>query len=200
MRVGLTGGLGSGKSTVGRALAARGAAVIDADQVARRVIGPGSAGEQVVLDRFGAGVAGPDGHIDRRALADVVFAHPDQRRELEAITHPLVHDEIARELASLLAPVVVIELPLLTAGRRPQYGLDLVVLVDTPEELAVSRAVRRGMTEQDVRGRMAAQPTPAQRREAADWVLVNDGDEAKLEAAVDDLWARLTAGPTSRSG
>jgi dephospho-CoA kinase len=196
MRVGLTGGLGSGKSTVGRALAARGAAVIDADQVARRVIEPGSAGERAVLDRFGPGVAGPDGHIDRRALAAVVFAHPEQRRELEAITHPLVHDEIARELASLQAPVVVIELPLLIAGRRPQYGLDLVVLVDTPEELAVSRAVSRGMTEQDVRSRMAAQPTPAQRREAADWVLVNDGDEAKLEAAVDDLWARLSAAQT----
>jgi dephospho-CoA kinase len=200
MRVGLTGGLGSGKSTVGRALAARGAAVIDADQVARRVIEPGSAGEQAVLDRFGAGVAGPDGHIDRRALAAVVFAHPDQRRELEAITHPLVHDEIARELASLHAPVVVIELPLLTAGRRPQYGLDLVVLVETPEELAVSRAVHRGMTEQDVRARMAAQPTPAQRRDAADWLLVNDGDEAELEAAVDDLWARLSACQSSRSG
>ena len=141
-------------------------------------------------------MAGPDGHIDRRALAAIVFAHPDQRLALEAITHPLVHDEIARELASPQAPVVVIELPLLTAGRRPQYGLDLVVLVDTPEELAVSRAVDRGMTEQDVRARMAAQPTPAQRREAADWVLVNDGDEAQLEAAVDDLWARLSASQT----
>jgi len=196
MRVGLTGGLGSGKSTVGRALAARGAAVIDADQVARRVIEPGSAGEQAVLAHFGAGVTGPDGHIDRRALAAIVFADPGERRALEAITHPLVHEEIVSELAALQAPVVVIELPLLAAGRRPPYDLDLVVVVDTPEELAVSRAVRRGMTEPDVRARMAAQPTAAERRAAADWLLVNDGDEAKLEAAVDDLWARLSASQT----
>jgi dephospho-CoA kinase len=192
MRVGLTGGLGSGKSTVGKALALRGAAVIDADEVARQVIGPGSAGEQAVLDRFGTGVKGADGHINRQALAAVVFADPDERLALEAITHPLVHEEIANELASLQAPVVVIELPLLTAGRRQEYDLDFVVLVDTPLELAVSRAVSRGMSEHDARARIAAQPTDLQRRAAADWVLVNDGDQAQLQSAVDDLWARLS--------
>ena len=189
MRVGLTGGLGAGKSTVGKALAARGAAVIDADQVARKVIEPGSAGERAVLERFGPAVKGPDGHLDRQALAAVVFADAPERLALEAITHPLVHEEIARELASSPAEVVVIELPLLTAGGRQQYGLDFVVLVDTPEELAVRRAVGRGMTEQDVRARMAAQPSSRERRAASDWVLVNDGDQAQLEAAVDDLWA-----------
>ncbi len=193
MRVGLTGGLGAGKSTVGKALAARGAAVIDADQVARRVIEPGSDGERAVLERFGPAVKGPDGHLDRQALASIVFANAPERLALEAITHPLVHDEIARQLASLPAEVVVIELPLLTAGGRQQYGLDFVVLVDTPEELAVRRAVGRGMAEQDVRARMAAQPSGRERRAASDWVLVNDGDQAQLEAAVDDLWARLTA-------
>jgi dephospho-CoA kinase len=193
MRVGLTGGLGSGKSTVGRALAARGAAVIDADRVARRVIAPGSAGEQAVLDRFGPAVQGVDAHIDRRALAAIVFADPDELLALEAITHPLVHDEITKELSDLQAAIVVLELPLLTAGRRHVYDLDFVVLVDTPLELAVRRAVGRGMSEPDVRARIAAQPTALERRAAADWVLVNDGDQAHLQSAVDDLWARLTA-------
>src|SRR5579862_1149433 len=113
MRVGLTGGLGAGKSTVGKALATRGAAVIDADQVARRVIEPGSDGERAVLERFGPAVKGPDGHLDRQALASIVFANAPELLALEAITHPLVHDEIARELASSPAEVVVIELPLL---------------------------------------------------------------------------------------
>jgi dephospho-CoA kinase len=194
MRVGLTGGLGSGKSTVGRALAARGAAVIDADEVARRVVQPGSAGERAVLDRFGPAARGADGHIDRRALAAIVFAAPDELRALEAITHPLVHDEITKELSALHAQVVVLELPLLTTGRRHVYELDFVVLVDAPLELAVSRAVGRGMSEPDVRARIAAQPSAVERREAADWVLVNDGDEVQLQSAVDDLWARLTAG------
>ena len=137
MRVGLTGGLGAGKSTVGKPSPPGGAAVIDADQVARKVIEPGSDGERAVLERFGPAVKGPDGHLDRQALASIVFANPPERLALEAITHPLVHDEIARELASSPAEVVVIELPLLTAGGRQQYGLDFVVLVDTPEELAV---------------------------------------------------------------
>ncbi|HTT88987.1 MAG TPA: dephospho-CoA kinase [Acidimicrobiales bacterium] len=193
MRVGLTGGLGSGKSTVGKALAARGAAVIDADEVARRVIAPGTPGERTVLERFGPGVAGPDGHIDRPALAAVVFADPAERLALEAITHPLVHEEIDQALSSLTVPVVVIELPLLTAGGRDRYDLDVVVLVDAPEELAIGRAVSRGMSEADVRARTAAQPTDADRRAAADRVLVNDGDEAQLERAVDELWDWLRA-------
>ena len=191
MQVGLTGGLGSGKSTVGRALAARGAAVIDADQVARAVVERGSAGERAVIDRFGAGVTGPDGHIDRAALARVVFADAGERLALEAITHPLVREEIARQVESLEAPIVVIELPLLDASRRRQYDLDVVVLVDTREELAIERAVDRGMTEQDARARIAAQPNNAQRRAAADWVVVNDGDLAQLDIAVDELWAWL---------
>jgi dephospho-CoA kinase len=194
MRIGLTGGLGSGKSTVGQALAARGAAVIDADQVARQVVEPGSAGERAVLARFGPKATGPDGHIDRQALAAIVFADPKELRALEAITHPLVHEEILKQLSSLEAAVVVVELPLLSGRRRPQYDLEAVVLVDTPEDLAIERALRRGMAEQDVRARMAAQPTMAERQAAADWVIVNDGDEAQLERAVDDLWAWLEGG------
>lgn len=195
MLVGLTGGIGSGKSTVGRALAARGATLIDADEVARRVVAPGTPGEQAVLARFGPAVKGPDGHIDRKALAALVFADPGELRALEGIIHPLVHDQIARELSSARgeAPVVVLELPLLSAGGRRRYDLDVVVLVEAPEDLAVSRAVSRGMSEQDVRARMAAQPTDQDRRAAADRALVNDGDMAALEQAVDELWAWLAA-------
>jgi dephospho-CoA kinase len=193
MLVALTGGLGSGKSTVGKALAARGATVIDADQAARRVIEPGSAGEQAVLAHFGAGVSGPDGHIDRKTLAAIVFSDPGERLALEAITHPLVHEEIARELSSARSPVVVLELPLFGESRRPGYDLDVVVLVSTPEDLAIQRAVARGMTEQDVRARLAAQPTDADRRAGADWILANDGDEAQLDRAVDELWEWLEA-------
>jgi dephospho-CoA kinase len=145
-----------------------------------------------VLDRFGPAAAGPDGHIDRKALAAIVFANPEQLRALEAITHPLVHDEIMKQLASLEAPVVVIELPLLSGSRHP-YELDAVVLVDTPEELAIERAIRRGMAEADVRARMAAQPTEPERRAATDRALMNDGDEAQLERAVDELWAWIEA-------
>jgi dephospho-CoA kinase len=193
MRVALTGGLGSGKSTVGKALAARGATVIDAEQAARRVIEPGSAGEQAVLAHFGPGVSGPDGHIDRKALAAIVFSDPGERLALEAITHPLVHEEIARELSSARSPFVVLELPLFGGSRRPGYDLDVVVLVSTPEDLAIQRAVARGMTEQDVRARLAAQPTDADRRAGADWILANDGDEAQLDRAVDELWEWLEA-------
>jgi dephospho-CoA kinase len=219
--VGLTGGIGTGKSTVGRALAGLGATVIDADQVAREVIAPGSPGERAVLERFGPGVAGPDGHIDRGALAGVVFADPAERLALEAITHPLIRQELTRRVASLrsqsaslrrqsenpgtgaeaggsgsptppdttgTAQVVVIEIPLLDKNTRNMYGLDVVVLVEAPVEVALARSVQRGMSEADARARMAAQPTDAERRSLADRALVNDGDRAHLEAAVNDLW------------
>ena len=191
--VGLSGSLGSGKSTVGRALAARGAAVIDADRVARDVLAPGSPGAQAVLDHFGARVRRADGSVDRQALAAIVFADHDQRAALEAITHPLVHHEVGRRVAELGDTVVVVEIPLLDAARRHQYGFDVVVLVETAPGTAVRRAVGRGMAEADARARMAAQPTAAQRRQVADRTLLNDGSRADLEAAVDDLWAWLQA-------
>ena len=189
--VGLSGSLGSGKSTVGRALAARGAAVIDADQVARDVLAPGSAGAQAVLEHFGPGVRRPDGSIDRQALAEVVFADPDQRAALEAITHPLVNQEVRRRVAELGDAVIVVEMPLLDARRRDQYGFDVVVLVETPPDIAVRRAAGRGMTEDEARARTAAQPTAQQRRQVADRTLANDGTQAELETAVEALWAWL---------
>jgi dephospho-CoA kinase len=211
VRVGLTGSLGAGKSTVGKALAARGAAVIDADQVARDVTAPGSAGEWAVLEHFGeratarSGPAGQTGQLDRKRLADIVFSDATERLALEAITHPLIRAEVLRRvaladseaLAHDQAPahnqVVVIEVPLLDKQRKLDYGLDVVVLVDVPEHLAVQRAVGRGMTETAARARMAAQPAGAQRRLLADRALVNAGDLEDLEIAVDELWSWLLA-------
>lgn len=194
--VGLTGGLGAGKSAVGRALAARGATVIDADEVARQVLAPGSPGEGAVLEYFGPGVVGPHHSLDRAALARLVFSSPTDRLALEAISHPLIGEEVARRIGaarSAGAQVAVIELPLLDAARRRQYDLDAVVLVDTPEDVAVARAVGRGMPEPDARARMAAQPSAEERRSLADWTVANDRDLAALERQVDELWHWLTS-------
>jgi dephospho-CoA kinase len=203
LRVGLTGALGAGKSTVGKALAARGAALIDADQVARDVTGPGSPGERAVLERFGdratarSGPAGETRRLDRNALAAIVFSDEAERLALEAITHPLIRAEVLRRLAlagsDALAgdEVVVIEIPLLDAQRRVDYGLDVVVLIDTPEGVALRRAVGRGMTETAARARTAVQPSDAQRRLLADQAIANDGSLEDLENAVDELWAWL---------
>jgi dephospho-CoA kinase len=189
--VGLTGSLGAGKSTVARALAARGAAVIDTDQVARDVLAPGSDGARAVAERFGPTVVGPGASLDRRALARLVFSDPAQRLALEAITHPLVRQEVGRRLAATDRAVVVLEIPLLDGRRRQEYNLDLVVVVDAPEETAVHRAVLRGMPESDARARIAAQPSDDERRAIADRVVLNTGSLDALERGVDELWAWL---------
>jgi len=154
------------KSTVGSALAARGAAVIDTDRVARDVLAPGHPGAQAVLEHFGPEVRGPDGSIDRQALAAIVFADPDQRVVLEAISHPLVHKEVSRRVAELGDAVIVVEIPLLDAACRDQYGFDVVVLVEVQPDIALRRAVGRGMTEDDARA--GWQRSPA-RRSAGRW-------------------------------
>jgi dephospho-CoA kinase len=206
LRVGLTGTLGVGKSTVGKALAARGAVVIDADQVARDVTAQGSPGERALLEHFGdratarSGPVGEPQHLDRKRLADIVFSDATERLALEAITHPLIRTEVLRRVALAPAEIVVIEIPLLDKSRRFDYRLDVVVLIDAPEKVAVQRAVARGMTETGARARMAAQPSGAERRLLADRVLVNDGGMEDLESAVDDLWGWLVQKAPHRSG
>jgi dephospho-CoA kinase len=218
VRVGLTGTLGAGKSTVGKALGARGAVLIDADQVARDVTAPGSPGEKAVLQHFGeratarSGPPGKTGQLDRKTLADIVFSNPTERLALEAITHPLIRAEVLRRVAlaesetladgQALADnqVVVIEVPLLDKQRKLDYGLDVVVLIDAPEDMAVQRAVGRGMTEMAARARMAAQPSGAERQQLADRALVNDGNLEDLEIAVDELWSWLLAKTPYGSG
>lgn len=166
--------------------------MIDADQVARQVLARGGPGERAVVERFGPRVVAGDGSLDRRALAQMVFAEADARLALEEITHPLIEREVARRVAALPGGVVVIELPLLDGDRRRRFGLDVVVLVEAPKELEVERAVaQRGMAEADVWARLAAQPGPGARRSVADRVIVNDGSREALQAAADELWEWL---------
>jgi dephospho-CoA kinase len=191
--VGLTGGIGSGKSTVARLLDRRGAVVIDADQLAREAIAKGTPGFDEVVRIFGPGIVGPDGDLDRAALAAEVFSDPARKTSLEAIVHP----EVGRRFADRLEPyrgtdrVVVYVTPLLAElGLAPAF--DLVVVVTASQRLRVSRvASERDLSPGDVRRRMAAQATDEQRAEVADVLLDNDGTLADLEGQVERLWPEL---------
>jgi dephospho-CoA kinase len=190
--VGLTGGVGSGKSTVARLLAERGAVVVDADALAREVVEPGRPGYDAVVARFGAGVVGPDGRLDRPALAALVFNDPAARADLNAIVHPLVARETARRVASVPAgSVVVMDVPLLVEAARSGYHT--VVVVEAPEDARLERLAARGMDPADARARMGAQATDAQRRALADVVLDNSGSVDDLIRQVDSLWSELVS-------
>jgi dephospho-CoA kinase len=193
--VGLTGGIGSGKSTVARLLDRRGAVVIDADQLAREAVARGTPGFEQVVKVFGTRVVGADGELDRAALAAEVFADEVLRMNLEAITHP----EVARRFAELVEGyretdrIVVYVTPLLVElGLGPAF--DLVVVVTASPHLRISRAASdRGISPDDVRARMKVQATDAQRAEVADVLIDNDGTLADLEPQVDRLWRELAA-------
>ena len=189
LRVGLTGGVGAGKSTVARHLAALGAVVVDADALAREVVAPGTPGLAAVAAAFGDGVLAPDGSLDRAALGAVVFADPRRRRELEAITHPRIAERTEELVAAAPADAVVVhDIPLLVElGRGDRYHL--VVVVGADEEERVRRLVtERGMAEADARARVAAQADDDQRRAAADAWLDNTGPAADLPQQVRALW------------
>jgi len=194
IRVGLTGGIGSGKSEVARLLAARGAVVVDADALAREAVAPGTPGLAAVVEEFGPGVLAPDGSLDRAALGRTVFAHPDRREALERIVHPHVGRRSAELMAAAPADAVVVyDVPLLVE-KGLASGFDLVVVVLADAEERVRRvSAARGLPPADVRERIAAQATDEQRRAVADVVLDNDGDLAALERQVDALWADLRA-------
>jgi dephospho-CoA kinase len=192
--VGLTGGIGSGKSTVASMFARRGAVVIDADDLARRATLPGTAGHARVAERFGAEVLTPSGAIDRGRLAQRVFADERERRDLEAIVHP----EVARLLAEALEEhrgtdhIVVYDVPLLfEAGLQSMF--DVIVVVSAPERARIERlAAQRGMNADEVRARIAAQSPDAKRERAADVVIRNTGTMSELEAETDAAWELLT--------
>lgn len=189
LKVGLTGGIGSGKSAVAARLAEHGAVVIDADQLARAVVEPGTPGLAAVLAEFGDGVRAADGSLDRAQLASVVFSDQAALHRLNAIVHPLVSQRTADLVAGTPPDAVVVHgVPLLAENRlAPRYHL--VVVVESAESLRIGRLVRlRGMTETDARARVRAQATDEQRRAVADALLVNDGTLDALNQAVDRLW------------
>jgi dephospho-CoA kinase len=194
LRIGLTGGIGAGKSTVAERLRSHGAVVVDADRLAREVLAPGSAGLAAVAEEFGPKVLTPDGALDRAALAAIAFADEGRRRALEAITHPRIAARTA-ELFAAAPPdaVVVHDVPLLVEkGMGPAYHL--VLVVDAPEPVRVARlAATRGMAEADALARIRAQASLEERRAAADVLLDTDRPRAQVGADVDRLWSERLA-------
>jgi dephospho-CoA kinase len=201
LRVGLTGGIGAGKSEVSRRLARYGAVVVDADAIAREVVEPGTDGLAEVVAAFGREVLLPDGGLDRARLGDVVFGDPEARRRLNAIVHPRVGQRMT-ELDQAAGPdaIVVHDVPLIAEnGRSDAY--DMVVVVDAPPRTQIERLTRsRDMTREQAQARMAAQASREQRLAIADIVIDNSGSLAELDRQVGDLWAQLrrrAAGPRS---
>jgi dephospho-CoA kinase len=192
LRVGLTGGIGAGKSEVSRRLAAYGAVVLDADLIAREVVAPGTDGLAEIVAAFGPGVLGPDGALDRAALGDVVFAHQDKLAALNSIVHPRVGARM-RELedSAKAGSVIVHDVPLI-AENRLSDGYDLVVVVDVPPRIQLDRLVRmRGMSREQAQARMTAQASREQRLAIADIVVDNSGSLAELDRQVGELWGEL---------
>ena len=192
MRVALTGGIASGKSTVARLLADLGALVIDADQLARDVVEPGTPGLDRVVERFGRRVLTDDGRLDRPAVAAIVFKDVEARKDLEAIVHPLVYEAGARaEAEAEPGRLVVHDIPLLAESGRTD-GFDAVIVVDTPAETQVARMVEdRGWTREDAESRIAAQATRDERLAIATHVVDNTGSLADLRRRVEAIHAQL---------
>jgi dephospho-CoA kinase len=195
LRVGLTGGIGAGKSEVSKRLAALGAVVVDADQAARTVVEPGTPGLARIMEAFGPGVLREDGSLDRAKLAEIVFADEEARGRLNAIVHPLVHEwMVAADAAagSRGDAVIVHDVPLLAEGGRGGQ-FDVVIVVDVAPEVQVERLAGRGMPEEQARARMAAQATREQRLAVADIVIDNSGTLDDLDRQVREVWSDLAA-------
>ena len=198
MKIGLTGGIGAGKSAVSVRFAHHGAVIVDADTIAREVVEPGTPGLSAITAEFGRDILSADGTLDRAALAKIVFSDPERRAALERIVHPLVALRSGQIIAA--APpqaVVVYDVPLLAElvvkGQRTTDEYDHVVVVEAPVETRIPRLVARGLPDWDAEARIASQCTDEERRAIADHVIVNDGTLAELDAQVDALWERLTA-------
>jgi dephospho-CoA kinase len=204
LRIGLTGGIGSGKSTVSAALAARGAVVIDADAVVRELQQPGQPVLAAMVERFGERILRPDGSLDRQAVADVVFTDTEALADLNALVHPAVGAEILRRLEAEEGTdhVVVLDVPLLVENEA--FEVAAVVVVDTDPDVAVERLVRhRGFDEGDARARIARQATREQRLARADFVIPNDGTPADLDHHIERCWewiCQLAAGQAESPG
>ena len=194
--VGLTGGIGAGKSSVSARLAAKGAVIVDADAIVREAQAAGTPVFEAIVERFGPGVVGPDGELDRPALAAVVFGDPEALKELNALVHPAVGAEVVRRVTAQQGTdrVVVLDVPLLVESGR--YRASGVIVVDVPHDVAVARLARdRGMPEDDARARMARQVSREERVAKADFVIDNSGTPEALDEAVDRAWAWIATLP-----
>ena len=189
--VGLTGGIGVGKSTVAALLTQRGAVTIDADEIAREVVEPGTPTLAKLVERFGPEILRPDGSLDRAALAAVAFVDDVTRKELEAITHPAIGAEFLQRVAEAPPDAVVVhDVPLLVESKRG-FEYAAVIVVEAPLETRLDRLEARGVPRDDARRRIALQATDADRRKVATWVVDNSGDLAHLEPQITDIWAEL---------
>lgn len=201
LALGLTGGIGSGKSTVAGLLAQRGARLVDADEIAREVVVPGGPAYAPLVERFGPGVLAPDATVDRQALAALVFGDAAALADLNAITHPVIGVELAQRLGRIRGegdPIVVVVIPLLRPEHVEALGLRAVVVVDCPPELALERLVTlRGMDEADARARVAAQPARPERLDLADYVVDNSSGPQELASQVGELWGWIEGLPAA---
>ena len=206
--VGLTGGIGSGKSTVCSLLAQKGAEIIDADQLARDAVEPGTQANQSIRERFGIQALSPDGTLDRQKVASIVFHDPSALADLNAITHPAVAKLMATKLGAIAGreaesddnTIVVLDIPLLTQATRQKYPMQVVIVVDCPDEVRLSRLVtQRKMDVLDARARMASQIGRTDRLKLADFVVENGSSRGELDEEVDRLWKWLLEASTDQS-
>ena len=188
--IGLTGGIGTGKSTAAAVLAELGAVIVDCDQLGRDVARSDGAAFPGIVDRFGSGLVGPDGELDRAALGAIVFSDPAALADLNAITHPAIDAEIARLIEA--APpdaTVVLDMAVLVESNLGAGLYDSVLVIESPVDTRIDRlAAQRGMSEADARARIESQASDEERRAVADDVIVNDGDHGALEAKLTDWW------------
>jgi len=191
LRIGLTGGIGSGKTTVAKLFASRGVPVVDTDAIARELVRPGQPALREVVAHFGPDVLNDSGHLDRARLRRRVFANATERKALESILHPRIRATVTARVAALDSPYCIIVVPLLVESGYEEKMVDRVLVVDCPEDQQISRvAARSQLSERQIRDIMEAQATRAERLQHADDVVVNDRDVASLEAEVANLHAR----------
>jgi len=189
--VALTGGIGSGKSTVGEIFSQLGAVVVDSDQIARNVIERGTSGFDLLVATFGDGIL-KNGDIDRAALSTLVFSDPKKRELLEQITHPLIRSEFSKIVKSLPEETIVInQIPLLFESKG-DYRFDFIITISVPHNIRVDRLLKRGLSSTQIEQRIKAQASDAERESISDSVIVNDNDLASLTKQVEDIWIKLT--------
>ena len=193
--VGLTGGIGAGKSTVAQLLASHGAAAVDVDALGREIIAPGGSAVEPILERFGERLREPDGGIDRPALAAIVFNDPSELAALNEISHPAINDLLDERIETIAAmgaaDVVVLDMAVLvesTLGRDTRFPYEVVVTVEAPPDVRLQRLTGRGMATDDAKARLASQATDDQRREASNFVIGNGGGTDDLAIAAGQLW------------